>query len=81
MTTILIIITIVSLAVAVTALVIALKKQTVKEVVKTEKVVEYAPVEHPFVFDKEYGTYMLDGNLCVTGSIGAFGGLKNGKED
>ena len=38
MTTILIVLTVISLAVGVTALVIALKKQSSKEIVKTEKV-------------------------------------------
>lgn len=79
MTTFLIITTIVSLTVAIVALVIALKKQTVKEVVKTEKVIEHAPVEHPFVFDEKNGMYRLDGDLYVTGSVSALNVLDNNK--
>lgn len=73
MITILIILTVISLAVGVTALVIALKKQSSKEIVKTEKVVrvEHAPVEHPFVYDENKKTYILDGNFYVTGSVSA----------
>lgn len=78
MTVLLIIITIVSLAVSVTAIVLAMKKQTVKEVVKTNEVVkiEHAPVEHPFTFDKENGVYVLNGDLCVKGSVSALGDYK-----
>ena len=79
MTTFLIITTIVSLTVAIVALVIALKKQTANEVVKTEKVIEHAPVEHPFVFDKKNGMYRLDGDLYVTGSVSALNVLDNNK--
>lgn len=78
MTVLLIIITIVSLAVSVTSIVIATKKQTVKEVVKTNEVVkiEHAPVEHPFTFDKENGVYVLNGDLCVKGSVSAIDDYK-----
>lgn len=81
MTTLLIIITIVSLAISIVAIVIAMKKQTVKEVIKTNEVVkvEHAPVEHPFTFDKENGVYMLNGNLCVNGSVSAFDEYKTNK--
>lgn len=78
MTVLLIIITIVSLTFSVTAIVIATKKQTVKEVVKTNEVVkiEHAPVEHPFTFDKENGVYVLNGDLCVKGSVSALDDYK-----
>lgn len=81
MTTLLIIITIVSLAISIIAIVIAMKKQTVKEVIKTNEVVkvEHALVEHPFTFDKENGVYMLNGNLCVNGSVSAFDEYKTNK--
>lgn len=78
MTVLLIIITIVSLTFSVTAIVIATKKQTVKEVVKTNEVVkiEHAPVENPFTFDKENGVYVLNGDLCVKGSVSALDDYK-----
>lgn len=78
MTVLMIIITIISLAVSVTAIVIATKKQTVKEVVKTNEVVkiEHAPVEHPFTFDKENEVYVLNGNLYVKGSVSALDDYK-----
>ena len=83
MTVLMIIITIVSLAVSVTAIVIATKKQTVKEVVKTNEVVkiEHAPVEHPFTFDKENEVYVLNGNLCVKGSVSALDEYNTNKEN
>ena len=82
MTTFLIIITIVSLSASVVAIVIAMKKQTVKEVIKTKEVVkvEHAPVEHPFTFDKENGVYVLNGNLCVNGSVSALDENKTDKD-
>ena len=78
-----IIITIVSLAVSVTAIVIATKKQTVKEVIKTKEVVtvEHAPVEHPFTFDKLNKIYVLNGNLCVKGSVSALDEYNTNKEN
>ena len=77
-----VIISVVALAVGIAALVIALKKQSIKEtvtekqVVKTEEVttVVHAPVEHPFVYDKENETYWLNGNLKVYGSVTCLNG-------
>lgn len=82
MTVLLIIITIVSLAVSVTAIVIATKKQTVKEVVKTNEVVkiEHAPVEHPFTYNEKDNVYTLDGNFKAEGGIIAMGITKKKEE-
>lgn len=64
-----------ALAVAIAAIVIAIKKSPAKEVVTTEKVVrvEYAPVEHPFIYDEEENLYLLKGDLAVTGALSAYG--------
>ena len=56
-----------ALVVAVVALIISLKRQ--KVVKETTKVVEQAPVDNPFHYDVQAGTYTLDGNLYVKGSI------------
>lgn len=71
MGTITLILAILALIIAIVALVIAVKKSSIKEVVTKEKTVkvEYPPLEHPFVYDKEKTTYTLSGNLEVTGSL------------
>lgn len=65
------VIAIVALLVGCIALVIAVKKASIKEVVTKEivKQIEYGPVEHPFVYDKKKSTYTLDGDLLVTGGV------------
>ena len=42
------------------------RRRVVKEVTT---VIKYAPVEHPFTYDDEKKSYVLDGNLETTGSI------------
>lgn len=55
-----------ALIVAVVALIIAMKNK--REVItKTE--VRYAPVEHPFIYDSQKKSYVLDGDLFVKGSV------------
>lgn len=78
-----IIISIIAMVVAVASIVIAMKKQTAKEVIKTKEVVtvEHAPVEHPFTFDKENEVYVLNGNLCVKGSVSALDEYNTNKEN
>lgn len=78
-----IIISIIAMVVAVASIVIAMKKQTVKEVIKTKEVVtvEHAPVEHPFTFDKVNKIYVLNGNLCVKGSVSALDEYNTNKEN
>lgn len=78
-----IIISIIAMVVAVASIVIAMKKQTVKEVIKTKEVVtvEHAPVEHPFTFDKLNKIYVLNGNLCVKGSVSALDEYNTNKEN
>ena len=78
-----IIILIIAMVVAVASIVIAMKKQTVKEVIKTKEVVtvEHAPVEHPFTFDKVNKIYVLNGNLCVKGSVSSLDEYNTNKEN
>lgn len=78
-----IIISIIAMVVSVASIVIAMKKQTVKEVIKTKEVVtvEHAPVEHPFTFDKVNKIYVLNGNLCVKGSVSALDEYNTNKEN
>lgn len=78
-----IIISIIAMVVSVASIVIAMKKQTVKEVIKTKEVVtvEHAPVEHPFTFDKLNKIYVLNGNLCVKGSVSALDEYNTNKEN
>lgn len=42
------------------------RRRVVKEITT---VIKYAPVEHPFTYDDEKKSYVLDGNLETTGSI------------
>lgn len=51
------------------AIVISLKKQTVKVTKETTKIVEHAPVDNPFYYNEKQKTYQLDGNLKVTGAV------------
>lgn len=65
-----------ALIVAVVALIIAMKNK--REVItKTE--VRYAPVEHPFTYDSQKKSYVLDGDLFVKGSVTSLS--DNDKED
>lgn len=65
-----------ALIVAVVALIIAMKNK--REVItKTE--VRYAPVEHPFAYDSQKKSYVLDGDLFVKGSVTSLS--DNDKED
>lgn len=62
----------VALIVAVIGLIIATKKrENIKEVVKETKV--KVEVNDPFTYDDARGMYVLDGNLEVTGAVGALG--------
>ena len=57
-------------AVAVVLSIIAIVKSgKVVETNVTTKI-EKAPVEHPFTYDEQLKTYVLDGSLYVTGTIG-----------
>ena len=66
MTILTLIIAIAALAAAITALVRKPKQEMVKETI-TEK--ETAPAEHPFYYSETSSTYVLDGNLKVTGGL------------
>jgi hypothetical protein len=58
-----------ALAVSIAALVLSLKKSSVKEIVVQEVKSEKDVSDHPFVYDAEKHCYVLDSNLEVTGSI------------
>ena len=64
-----IILSIIAMAAAAVAIVISLKKQTVKVTKETTKIVEHAPVDNPFYYNGKEKTYQLDGSLKVTGSV------------
>lgn len=65
------VLSIIALAVGIAAMIIAIKKKPSEKVVveKTTKVVENAPVEHPFVYNATRKCYTLDGTLEVTGGL------------
>lgn len=65
-----------ALVCSIIAIVTAAKKK--EKVVETQQVVkvEYAPVEHPFIYDEEKGAYTLNGDLEVTGGISALKAVK-----
>lgn len=46
---------------------ISISRRRVAKEVTT--LIKYAPVEHPFTYDDEKKSYVLDGNLETTGSI------------
>ena len=62
-----------ALAGAAVALVIALKKQSVKVVKETKTVIEHAPADSPFYYDESKKTYILDGDLNVDGFVTCLG--------
>lgn len=62
-----IIISMVALTVAVIALVIATKRQTLKVIKETK--VEHAPVDHPFIYNETSKVYVLHGDLKVDGEV------------
>lgn len=66
MTIITFIIAIAALAVAITALLKKPKQEVVKETIKEK---ETAPADHPFYYSDASSTYVLDGNLKVTGGL------------
>lgn len=66
MTILTLIIAIAALAAAITALVRKPKQEVVKETIKER---ETAPADHPFYYSEASSTYLLDGNLKVTGSL------------
>lgn len=66
MTILTLIIAIAALAAAITALVRKPKQEVVKETIKEK---ETAPAEHPFYYSEASRTYVLDGNLKVTGGL------------
>lgn len=68
METVLLVISVLALAVAIVALVISFKKQTVK-VVKETQTVEKTPLKSPFSYDEKNKVYELDGSLLVKGSV------------
>ena len=60
---------------ALAAAIIALLKKPKQEVVKeTIKEKETAPADHPFYYSEASSTYLLDGNLKVTGSLSCLNG-------
>jgi len=66
MTILTLIIAIAALAVAIIALLKKPKQEVVKETIKEK---ETAPADHPFYYSEASSTYVLDGNLKVTGSL------------
>ena len=66
MTILTLIIAIAALTAAITALVRKPKQEVVKETIKEK---ETAPAEHPFYYSEASSTYVLDGNLKVTGGL------------
>lgn len=66
MTILTLIIAIAALAAAITALVRKPKQEVVKETIKEK---ETAPANHPFYYSEASSTYVLDGNLKVTGGL------------
>ena len=75
-----IIISSLALAVAIVALILAIKKQNViKETTREKEIkIEYAPIEHPFTYDSQKKVYQLDGSLKVNGGVSC---LEKGKEE
>lgn len=66
MTIITLIIAIAALAAAIIALLKKPKQEVVKETIKEK---ETAPADHPFYYSEASSTYVLDGNLKVTGGL------------
>ena len=66
MTILTLIIALAALAAAIIALVRKPKQEVVKETIKEK---ETAPADHPFYYSEASSTYVLDGNLKVTGSL------------
>ena len=66
MTILTLIIALAALAAAIIALVRKPKQEVVKETIKEK---ETAPADHPFYYSEASSTYLLDGNLKVTGSL------------
>ena len=66
MTILTLIIALAALAAAITTLVRKPKQEVVKETIKEK---ETAPADHPFYYSEASSTYVLDGNLKVTGSL------------
>ena len=66
MTILTLIIAIAALAAAITALVRKQKQEVVKETIKEK---ETAPADHPFYYSEASSTYVLNGNLKVTGGL------------
>lgn len=66
MTILTLIIAIAALAAAIIALVRKPKQEVVKETIKEKETV---PADHPFYYSEASSTYVLDGNLKVTGSL------------
>ena len=75
MTILTLIIAIAALAAAITALLKKPKQEVVKETIKEK---ETAPADHPFYYSEATCTYVLDGNLKVTGGLSC---LNNKKEE
>lgn len=71
-----IILSAVAVILGVVAIIIAAKNK--REVItKTE--IKYGPVEHPFTYDSQKKSYVLDGDLFVKGSVTSL--FDNDKED
>lgn len=75
MTILTLIIALAALAAAIIALVRKPKQEVVKETIKEK---ETAPADHPFYYSEASSTYLLDGNLKVTGGLSC---LNNKKEE
>ena len=75
MTILTLIIALAALAAAIIALLKKPKQEVVKETIKEK---ETAPADHPFYYSEASSTYLLDGNLKVTGGLSC---LNNKKEE